>query len=425
MRILYLHQYFNTPLMNGSTRSFEFGKRLAANGHDVHIVTSARVESNEYSGRWTIEIIDGMTVYWLNCKYSNNMGFLRRIYSFLYYAFFSVIKSIRIGSDVVFATSTPLTVAIPSILISKLRRVPMVFEVRDLWPELPIAIGVLRSPALKYLARKLERVAYSCSECIIALSPGMRDGIVDTGYDQNRVAIIPNSCDQYFKSRDETSIFEFKEERKWLGDSQLVVYAGTFGEINGVGYLVDLAALVKKRNGNVKFLLVGDGKEFELVKELASKADLLNDNVYIEPSLKKNEIPTLLHVASIACSVFIDLPEMNANSANKFFDALASGTPVLINYAGWQEELVRSHSLGLAVHGLTLEESAEQLCKFLDDEKAIEIASMAVSKAADRYFDRDKLAVKFEEVILAGSVRNGNVVSGLDYDVSSDVARQV
>ena len=152
MKIIYLHQYFNTPQMSGGTRSYEMARRFVAAGHEVHMITSHREESDDFS-EWLEEIIDGIHVHWLSVPYSNNMGFKARVLAFLKFAVASGVKARKVGGDVIFATSTPLTIALPAIYAAKRLKKPMVFEVRDLWPELPIEVSALKNPFLKICAR--------------------------------------------------------------------------------------------------------------------------------------------------------------------------------------------------------------------------------------------------------------------------------
>src|SRR5690606_3755255 len=138
MKILYLHQYFNTPNMSGGTRSYEMAKRLVAAGHEVHMITSWVQETNHLD--WFNEEIDGIKVHWFPNPYSNKMSYKQRIQAFLRFAYASMQKIATIPADIVFATSTPLTIAIPGVLGARKQKIPMIFEVRDLWPEVPIAM---------------------------------------------------------------------------------------------------------------------------------------------------------------------------------------------------------------------------------------------------------------------------------------------
>ena len=169
MKVIYLHQYFNKPDMPGGTRSYEMAVRMVRKGHEVHIITSKRDVSFSKS-QWKEERFGGIFIHWIEIPYNNNMIFFNRLKAFFKFAFSAGGKAIAIGGDIVFATSTPLTIAIPAVIAKRKLKVPMVFEVRDLWPELPIAIGAIRNPFLKYCALKLEKWAYKNAESIIGLS---------------------------------------------------------------------------------------------------------------------------------------------------------------------------------------------------------------------------------------------------------------
>ncbi len=143
MRIIYLHQYFNTPEMAGGTRSYEMARRLVAAGHRVDLVTTWRDRTEKKS--WFVTEEAGIVVHWLPLPYSNQMNYRQRMKSFIRFAWASSRRAAGFKGDVVFATSTPLTIAFPGLYAAVRRRIPLVFEVRDLWPEVPIAMGVFRS----------------------------------------------------------------------------------------------------------------------------------------------------------------------------------------------------------------------------------------------------------------------------------------
>lgn len=408
MRIIYLHQYFNTPEMSGGTRSYEMAKRLVAYGHEVHIITSWREDTVET--KWFTTVESGIHVHWQPVQYSNNMSFSRRIVSFFKFAIGATIKARAINGDVVFATSTPLTIAIPGVFVSKKLKVPMVFEVRDLWPELPIAIGALKNPMLCYLAKWLEKWAYKHSSAIVALSPGMKDGVVKTGYPTNKVATIPNISDLDSFQYDEVSSKEFRRDNSWLQDKPLLVYTGTFGRINGVVYLVNIAVHLKKIAPDLRILLVGHGMEYQLVRDMALKLGVLNENLFIQGSTPKKKIPMILSAANIACSLCIDLPELRANSANKFFDALAAGKPIMLNYGGWQAELIERFNAGLVTWGMQYDVAAQQIAVALQDTDWQKSAGMAARDLAKQLFDKDVLAKQLEQVLVSAVDQNTNEI---------------
>jgi len=400
MKIIYLHQYFNTPDMSGGTRSYEMARRMVSAGHEVHLVTSYRDELKEKKD-WFVSNESGISVHWYPVPYSNHMTYLKRIKAFFTFAWAAKNKASHLGGDVILATSTPLTIALPAIPAAKKNKIPMVFEVRDLWPEMPIAMGALKNPVLRYVAKKLERWAYSHSSSVIALSPGMKEGVVSTGYPRSRVAVIPNSSDNdEFKSEPEIGI-AFRESREWLKNSPLLVYTGTFGQVNGVGYLVDLAVELKAIRSDIKILLVGDGQEREKVIHEAKALGVYGESVFFEKAVPKKQIPALLSAASMSSVLFIDLPEMRPNSANKFFDALASATPVLLNYGGWMNQMVKKHNCGLAMWQKPLREVAKELELHLHDEAWLSVSGKSARMLAEKDFDRDTLAAQLIEVLEA------------------------
>lgn len=394
MKIIYLHQYFNTPEMPGGTRSYELARRLVQWGHDVHMITSKRTDANAAKG-WEHSIEAGINVHWYPVRYSNKMSFNDRIRAFLKFVFVSAKKASSLNGDVVFATSTPLTIALPGVFASKRLKVPFVFEVRDLWPEVPIKIGALDNKLIIEAARILEKFAYNQSEQIIALSPGMKEGIVKAGYPEQKVNIIPNSSDIDLFDVPDAAGQRFRDEHDWLGDRPLVVYTGTLGIVNGVSFLARLADRARLINPDVRFLVVGDGREYRKVKEKALELGVLNRNFFMFGETPKREIPSILSAADVATSLVIDMEVMWANSANKFFDALASGTPIMINYKGWQSDLLEKYGAGIVVPPGRPDEAAVQLVDFITHKKRLKKAAGQAKALAREQFDRDKLARDF------------------------------
>lgn len=398
-KILYLHQYFNTPSMTGGTRSYEMARRLVQYGHEVHIITSYR-QSDGIKKAWFVTDEDGIQVHWLSIPYSNKMGYGERIQAFLRFAWNATIKASLLKADLVFATSTPLTIALPAVYASKRQKIPMVFEVRDLWPELPIAVGALKNPILIKAAKWLEHFAYNNSKRIIALSPGMKDGIVKTGYPADMVEVIPNSCDLELFDVDSDLGKQLRQKNEWLEDRPLVIYTGTIGIINGVDYLARLACAVREIDKDIRFLVIGEGKGEYKLKEEAERLGVLNKNFFIMPSKPKQEIPGWLSAADMATSLFLDIEAMWSNSANKFFDALAAGKPIAINYQGWQADLINEAGVGLVLNPNDVYVSAKELVEKINDRNWLISAGSAAKQLAIERFDRNTLAKELEAFLI-------------------------
>ncbi|MEM7041657.1 MAG: glycosyltransferase family 4 protein [Pseudomonadota bacterium] len=402
LKIVYLHQYFSTPKMNlGGIRSYEMAKRLVAWGHEVHVVTSdtSGAATNEQNTDWVETDENGVHVHWLPVPYHNSMGFAQRVKAFLRFAAAAARKAASIDGDLVFATSTPLTIALPGVWAAKRRKRPMVFEVRDLWPEIPIAIGALKSKPVIMAAQWLERFSYRNSAAVIALSPGMRDGVTKVGYPDNRITIIPNAADLDLFDVPEDAGRAFRQRYPWLQDRPMVLYGGTFGFMNGVSYLPKLAAEVMPINPDIRFVAIGSGAEKDQVRKTASELGVLDKNFFIIERVNKEEMPAIHKAADVVTSLFIDLPEMRANSANKFFDGLASGTPVAINYGGWHADLLREANAGLLLDPRDLAGSAKSLAGHLEDRSWLEQAGKNARELAKSQFARDDLARRLEGVL--------------------------
>ena len=254
--------------MAGGTRSYEMARRLVATGHEVHMITAWREPTDKKN--WFTSEEAGILVHWLPVPYSNSMSFMERIHSFIRFASSSARKAATLPGDIVFATSTPLTIAIPGILASWWKRVPMVFEVRDMWPDVPIALGALRNPILIWLSRWLEIFAYRYAAHVVALAPGMREDIISKGIPAKKVSVIPNGCDLDVLLADSNSM-SLRKQYDWLGERKLVIYAGAVGKANGVDYLVQLAKEVSVIDPAIRFVVFGDGRERKAVYQLAER----------------------------------------------------------------------------------------------------------------------------------------------------------
>lgn len=384
--------------MSGGTRSYEMAKRFVLKGHDVHMITSFREPTQNRS--WFTSNIDGINVHWLPVEYTNKMSFQRRIKSFFQFAIKSSLKAASIKADIIFATSTPLTIALPAVYASKKQNIPLVFEVRDLWPEMPIAMGALKNPITIFLAKLLEKFAYKNSESINALSPGMKDGIIARGFPSSNISVIPNSSDiSMFRVGSESGL-RFRKARPWLGkNNPILLYTGTFGLINDLTFLVEIALELSKINSKIKILAIGGGIRFDEIKDYAKNLGVLNENFFMEGYLKKKDVPSAMSAATMTLSLFLDKPEMQKNSANKFFDSLASAKPILINYGGWMHDLIQKHKCGLAMWKVTHSEIAKELNNKVYDEDWLASASLSSAKLAKEFFDRDLLAAQLIELL--------------------------
>lgn len=344
MHILYIHQHFATPKGSTGTRSYEFACRWIQAGHSVTLVTGYYDIGGLELGKGLIQkqTVDGINVVIVATKYSNEQSFLRRVISFLCFIFCSIYVGLRIrGCDVIYATSTPLTVGIPAIVLKYLKRIPFVFEVRDQWPEVPIELGIIKNKVLIKIFLWLERTICKCSSAIIALSPGQADGIRKVLGQNSEINVIPNGCDidQFHPDIDGAGI---RKMYGW-GDKFVLLHPGAMGLVNSLDFVID-AAVMLKDNPEILFVLLGEGNQKlalqRRVKELGLKS------VEILPSVSKQQLPEVVAAANIVLVIIGNYPVEEHNSANKFFDGLSAGKPVLLNYSGWKRKVLEENRAG-------------------------------------------------------------------------------
>ncbi len=393
MRIVYIHQYYCNPRMAGGIRSYEQARRLVARGHTVHVITTDITGGER---RRTED--DGVHVHWYPVPYSNEMSYARRLRAFAAFMVLATAKAAALKADLVFATSTPLTVAVPGVLAARLRRVPFVFEVRDLWPEIPIEMGALRNPMTRRLAAGLANFAYRNAAEIVALSPGMAAGVT-ARLPSARTTVIPNAADLAMFEVAPEAVRRFRAEHRWLGDRPLIVYTGALGAVNGVDYLVHAARRMREQDPDVQVLIVGHGREWAATRQLAERHGLLDRTVHMWEKVPKADLPVILGAATLSTSMVRPIRALWDNSANKFFDALAASRPIAINYGGWQSDLLRSSGAGLVLDPYDADGAGLLLAGHARDEAWLARARAAAHRLAVEEFSRDLLFERFEAVL--------------------------
>jgi len=397
MHILYIHQYFTTPEESGGTRSYEFARFLLKRGHKVTILTGSKLnDSLACVKKINDEYIEGVHIIYLKTSYSTYMTFKRRLFSFLGFSLRAIWAGIKIKRyDLIFATSTPLTVAIPGIILSIFHRVPMVFEVRDLWPEVPIQMNVIKNSLLIKLLRWFEVFTYKHSSHIIALSPGMVKGILATGITKDKVTMIPNFCNlDFFKpGKPNNNLLERLE----CNNNPIIAYCGAISYANNVESIVHTAKKLQEMNISVTFVIAGEGRIKPKLEELAKIKKL--KNIVFLGQINKYEVAELYKKA-IACLVlFKNLPILTTNSPNKFFDAISSGKPIITNMDGWIGELIETHNIGFSVDPNNSQALVEAIVKLLHMSKnKIEKMGQNARDLAMEKFNSDNMTDKLEMI---------------------------
>ena len=393
MHILYIHQYFATPKGSTGTRSYEFARRWVKAGHKVTLITANCDISGLEIGKGVIQkqTIEGIDVIIAGIKYSNKHSFIHRIASFLCFILFSIYAGLKVKNvDVIYATSTPLTVGIPAIALKWLKRIPFVFEVRDQWPAVPIGMGIIRNKILIKILLWLEKTIYKQSAAIVALSPGMADGVKESLKNINKkVEIVPNCSDtDRFHSKVDGNLIRKKYgwENKFI-----LLHFGAMGKANGLDFLIDTASMLKEQE-DIHFVIIGDGSEKD---RLVKRKNSLNlNNIEFLGSISKNLLPQYVAACNVSTVIFADYNILEHNSANKFFDSLAAGKPVLLNYSGWQRDVLENANAGFGCTLYVLDEFVEKVNFLSNNKNTIKRMGENARQLAKSQFNRDILAEK-------------------------------
>ncbi len=383
MKIIYIHQYFLTQAEGGAIRSYYISQALKDKGHDVHIITSHNKPFKE------VKQIEGTTVYYLPVDYDNAFGFLKRMLAFLSFTWkaYSTCKAIK-QVDVVYASSTPLTVGLIALALRKIQGVPYVFEVRDLWPEAPIQLGYLNNPLLKYVAKFLEKTIYNNALHVVALSPGMEEGV--RAVSKTPTTVVPNmsDCDFFFPSNPPSL------------NPIVITYFGAVGKVNRIDSFVDLAKYASIHFPRLySFIIAGKGSELHRIKTAALEAD----NMLFKGHLDKAGVKALLEESHVSYISFGPEPVLETNSPNKFFDSIAMGKLCVVTTKGWIKDLIEQNRIGFYY---SCEDPAQFFARLepLCNKPSLEAISSRANTLALHEFEKNRLAQKIVAVIVQTGV---------------------
>ena len=400
MKLLYFHQHFSTPSGSTGIRSYMMARRLINAGHEVIMICGRydggktglkdRFVNGQRRGK-----VNGIEIIEFDLSYSNKDNYLKRSSTFMTYSIKCIGLLFKEEYELVFASSTPLTASIPGIFAKWFKKKPFVFEVRDLWPELPKSLGVIKNPIVLALMKLLEWVSYKSANHLIALSPGIMEGIVKRNIPPSKITLIPNGSDLEFY---------LDTSKGWkpagINDDDLVaVFAGTHGYANGLMSIIETALELKRRNETrIKFILIGDGANKRNLMEIAKRNKL--ENIIFHPPVNKRKLFELFAFADLGMQILANNPSFYfGTSPNKFFDYIAAGLPVITNYPGWISELIDEYGCGFTVEPENPHAFADKLQEIF--KKREQLAKMGKNSKllAIQKFDRKKLSHKFLSVI--------------------------
>ncbi|MFN2232988.1 MAG: glycosyltransferase family 4 protein [Anaerolineales bacterium] len=396
MHILLIHQAFAAIDEPGGTRHHELALYLAAQGHKVTIIASpvSYLTGETSSGKDVSNSgHEHITIIRPPVYRALHRSFVHRVINFFSFMLSSFWTGLRVKDiDLVWGTSPPIFQGITAWALARIKRVPFLFEIRDLWPAFAVAVGVLTNPFLIRASEWLERFLYRRADMMMVNSPGFTDHVKSRGADQ--VVLIPNGSD--------TRMFDpaadgqdFRRQHR-LESKFVALYAGAHGMSNDLEVLLEAAGRLINQP-EIAIVLLGDGKEKPHLQALASEKDL--QNVIFIPSVPKDEMSGALAAADACIAILKPIEMYKTVYPNKVFDYMAAGRPVILAIDGVIRDVVESAQCGIVVPPGDAEFLAHAIQLLAREPKQGSILGQNGRQYVEAHFDRAVVAEKLNMLI--------------------------
>jgi lipopolysaccharide/colanic/teichoic acid biosynthesis glycosyltransferase len=345
-----IHQAFATPSDGGGTRHYEFAQKALADGHAFTVVASdlsylSGTAVVERRGLYVEQDIDGLRLLRAYAHPALHRGFIWRVFSFCTFVASSFLTGLKAGPiDLVIGTSPPIFQACSAWAVALLRRRPFLLEVRDLWPEFAIGMGVLTNPALVFLSRRLEHFLYARAKHIVINSPAYRDYLVAHRVAPLKITLIPNGVDPEMFNPESSG--ERVREKWGLQNKFVLSYAGAIGVANDLLTVIRTADGLRERE-DIVFLIAGDGKERPSLEAETARRGL--KNVIFTGKLAKPEVAAVIAASDACIAILKNIPMFRTTYPNKVFDYMAAGRPTLLAIDGVIRKVIEESGSGVFV----------------------------------------------------------------------------
>jgi len=393
MHILLIHQAFASLDEPGGTRHHELSRYLVGRGQRVTVIaspvsylTGAARGGPPESKHELVE--DGVEVQRVYTYAALHRSFVHRVISFISFMLSSFVAGLRVQEvDLLWGTSPPIFQGLTAWALARLRGVPFLFEVRDLWPAFAVAVGVLQQPALIFAAEMVERFLYRRADVVVVNSPGFIAHVLAHG--ARKVVLVPNGSDtRMFDPQTDGSDFRRVHN---LEDKYVAIYAGAHGMSNDLEVLLEAARLLQARE-DILILLVGDGKEKSALMSRAQAMGLTN--VRFLPPVAKVGMREALAAADACIAILKPVAMYKTVYPNKVFDYMAAGRPVILAIDGVIREVVEKAGAGIPVPPGDARALGEAIESLADDRLAGKAMGRRGRKYVEEHFDRTTLAEK-------------------------------
>lgn len=399
MHILLIHQAFASLQEPGGTRHYELARYLAEKGHRITVIASpvsyltGKSSPQHIFSKTKIEE-DEITIFRTYTYPALHRSFFHRIFSFLSFMLSSFFTAMQIDHiDLVWGTSPPIFQGLTAWMVARLKRRKFIFEVRDLWPDFAIAVGVLRQPLLIRASHWLEKFLYRRADRVLVNSPGFINHVRELG--ARKIDLVPNGADPRMFDPTQDG-FSFRKEHQ-LETKFIVLYAGAHGLSNNLGTILEAARLLLDRP-DIALVLLGDGKDKPALVQRAQELELTN--LFFLPPLPKSQMPAALAAADACIAILKPIPLFSTVYPNKVFDYMAAGKPVILAIKGVIREVIESVQAGIPVEPGDATGIAQAIQKLTDQQELGKEMGQRGRHYIETHFDRAVLADKLEKIFM-------------------------
>ena len=399
MHVAVFSQYHTNPDCPATSRHYTLLAHLAKT-HRVTLLTTPAWKSQRLTHEFAW-VPEGVEIREAAIPYENKMGPARRALAFAQYAVWAGREGRRIDKpDVIWGISTPLTAAWAAAQVARWRRVPWVFEVQDLWPAFPVAMGAVPTALVRQQLYHLEKRLYQSARHILPLSPDMARYVTDLGIPAAKVTTVLNGTDLELAACATPEAVEKLRQVHGLTGKRVILYAGTFGRANDIPTLVAAAEAMAAEDLNTVWFFLGHGFFEPLAAAAAARWP---GRIRLVGGQARHEVFAWFALADVSVVSFLGLPVLDTNSPAKLYDSLAVGTPVVVTNVGWTKKLVEQHACGWYVPAGAAPALAAQLRALLGNPALLAAAGANGRALAAREFDRQQLAARVQELLEAAA----------------------
>lgn len=391
MKVLMIHQHFRLPDEGGAIRSYYLAKAMIEHGIRVEVITAFQ------QGNYILRTVEGINIHYLPVPYDNRFGFWKRGKAFASFVWKAASLASRLPEqDLCYVISVPLTTGIAALWLKRIRKLPFIFEVGDLWPDAPIALGFVKDRLLKSILLRLERTIYQEADTIVALSEPISSAIIKKGT-ETPVIVIPNMADiAYYGYRGDDSAFRRTHR---LGSKFVVSYIGAVGFANGLDHFIECARSAQQAALNVHFFLCGDGALLDQHIENAKRLGLAN--LTFLPFTNRPGVKEIMDASDAVFVSYKPFRILETGSPNKYFDGLAAGKLIVVNFEGWIKEEVETEQCGIYIDRRKPEKFSELIRPFVEDASLLRRYQVAASNVAQKRYSRERLGEQLASLLLA------------------------